>query len=216
MIYIAIQSAIYTLILYSMIGFDWKVDKFLWFFYYTFMCFVYFILYGMMLVALTPGYQFAAITMTFFINLWNLFSGFVLPRTVCFLKLYQLVQISAGEVKFWLISKCFAANTYMVEVVLLGFTPFLDTIWHNNLSGRWQKWSNCYSRDDTKAIYKGVPKGNFWFRAWLPWICCLGSHSICACFLLCLRIWHQVPQFPEKMISSRTDRSNWYFFHLSL
>ncbi|KAL5721281.1 Pleiotropic drug resistance protein 2 [Ranunculus cassubicifolius] len=78
--YITIQSAIYTLLLYSMIGFEQQLDKFLWFFYYIFMSFVYFTLYGMMVVALTPTEQIAAVVMYFFVNFWNLFSGFILPR----------------------------------------------------------------------------------------------------------------------------------------
>ncbi|XP_024991926.1 pleiotropic drug resistance protein 2-like isoform X2 [Cynara cardunculus var. scolymus] len=79
--YVCIQTLIYSLLIYSMIGYHWSADKFLWFYFYIFMCFVYFTLYGMMLVALTPNYQIAAITMSFFLNFWNLFSGFMIPRT---------------------------------------------------------------------------------------------------------------------------------------
>lgn len=79
-IYVAIQTCLYTLLLYSMIGFEWKAGKFLWFYYYIFMCFVYFTMYGMMVVALTPGQQIAAICMSFFLSFWNLFSGFLIPR----------------------------------------------------------------------------------------------------------------------------------------
>lgn len=81
-VYVAIQTFIYSLLLYSMIGFQWEAGKFFWFYFYVCMCFVYFTLYGMMLVALTPNYQIAAITMSFFLNFWNLFSGFLIPRTV--------------------------------------------------------------------------------------------------------------------------------------
>ncbi|BFG34642.1 hypothetical protein CerSpe_209160 [Prunus speciosa] len=79
-IYVAIQTFIYALLLYSMIGYDWKVEKFLYFYYFIFMCFTYFSMYGMMLVALTPGHQIAAIVMSFFLSFWNLFSGFLIPR----------------------------------------------------------------------------------------------------------------------------------------
>lgn len=82
-IYVAIQTIIYTLILYSMIGFEWKITKFIWFYYYILMCFIYFTMYGMMVVALTPGHQIAAIVMSFFLSFWNLFSGFLIPRPVC-------------------------------------------------------------------------------------------------------------------------------------
>ncbi|KAL6327262.1 hypothetical protein AAG906_017819 [Vitis piasezkii] len=79
-IYLAIQTCLYSLLLYSMMGFYWRVDKFLWFYYYLFMCFIYFTLYGMMIVALTPSHQIAAIVMSFFLSFWNLFSGFLIHR----------------------------------------------------------------------------------------------------------------------------------------
>ncbi|XP_028076381.1 pleiotropic drug resistance protein 2-like isoform X2 [Camellia sinensis] len=79
-LYVIIQTMIYSLLLYSMIGFEWKVGKVLWFYYFILMCFVYFTLYGMMVVALTPGHQIAAIVMSFFMSFWNLFSGFLIPR----------------------------------------------------------------------------------------------------------------------------------------
>ncbi|KAF2321650.1 hypothetical protein GH714_000906 [Hevea brasiliensis] len=79
-IYVAIQTFIYTLLLYSMIGYEWEVDKFFYFYYFIFMCFTYFSMYGMMVVALTPGHQIAAIVMSFFLSFWNLFSGFLIPR----------------------------------------------------------------------------------------------------------------------------------------
>ncbi|KAI3447489.1 hypothetical protein Pfo_004154 [Paulownia fortunei] len=80
-IYVAVQTVIYTLLLYSMIGFEWSVGKFFWFYYFIFTCFVYFTLYGMMLIALTPGLQVGAIVASFFLSFWNLFSGFLIPRT---------------------------------------------------------------------------------------------------------------------------------------
>ena len=83
-IYNAIQTLVYTLLLYSMIGFEWKATKFLWFYYYIFTCFVYFTLYGMMVVALMQGHQIAAICMSFFLSFWNLFSGFLIPRPISY------------------------------------------------------------------------------------------------------------------------------------
>ncbi|KAI4322384.1 hypothetical protein L6164_022086 [Bauhinia variegata] len=80
MIYVAIQTIIYTLLLYSMIGYNWDAGKFFYFYYFVFMCFTYFSLYGMTVIALTLGQQIAAILMAFFMNFWNLFSGFLIPR----------------------------------------------------------------------------------------------------------------------------------------
>ncbi|OIT22805.1 pleiotropic drug resistance protein 2 [Nicotiana attenuata] len=79
-IYVAIQTFVYSLILFSMIGYQWTAEKFFYFYYFIFMCFTYFSMYGMMVVALTPGYQIAAIVMSFFLSFWNLFSGFLIPR----------------------------------------------------------------------------------------------------------------------------------------
>ncbi|XP_058199071.1 pleiotropic drug resistance protein 2-like isoform X2 [Rhododendron vialii] len=79
-IYVFIQTIIYALLLFSMIGFEWKLAKVLYFYYFIFMCFTYFSMYGMMVVALTPNHQIASICMSFFLSFWNLFSGFLLPR----------------------------------------------------------------------------------------------------------------------------------------
>lgn len=79
-IYVAVQTIVYSILLFSMMGFEWTAAKFLWFYYFIFMCFVYFTLFGMMVVALTPAPQIAAICMSFFTSFWNLFSGFLLPR----------------------------------------------------------------------------------------------------------------------------------------
>ncbi|KAK8551103.1 hypothetical protein V6N12_039768 [Hibiscus sabdariffa] len=79
-IYTAIQTVIYAVLLYSMIGYEWKASKFLWFYYYITASFVYFTLYGMMVIALTPGAQIALIVMSFFLSFWNIFSGFIIPR----------------------------------------------------------------------------------------------------------------------------------------
>ncbi|CAO2839378.1 unnamed protein product [Amaranthus hypochondriacus] len=79
-IYIASINMGYALLLYSMIGFEWTVEKFFYFYYFIFMCFAYYTVYGMMLVSLTPRPEISAILMTFFVTLWNLFAGFLLPR----------------------------------------------------------------------------------------------------------------------------------------
>jgi hypothetical protein len=93
-IYVALQTLVYSLLLFSMIGFEWKLEKFLYFYYFIFMCFTYFSMYGMMVVALTPGHQIAAIVMSFFLSFWNLFSGFLIPRPVCNSKPKSLVSLS--------------------------------------------------------------------------------------------------------------------------
>ncbi|XAR64952.1 Iron-chelate-transporting ATPase [Bertholletia excelsa] len=80
-IYVIIQTFIFSLILYTMFGFHGHVGKFFMFYYFIATSFSYYTLYGMMLVSVTPNYHVANIAMTFFLYLWNLFSGFVVPRT---------------------------------------------------------------------------------------------------------------------------------------
>lgn len=65
-----------------MIGFAWDAAKFFWFMYFIFFSLLFFVLYGMMAIALTPNYHIAAIISSFFYPQWNLFSGFVIPRPV--------------------------------------------------------------------------------------------------------------------------------------
>ncbi|KAJ8767837.1 hypothetical protein K2173_020777 [Erythroxylum novogranatense] len=78
-IYVSIQTLIYSIPLYYFMGFHWKVDRFFYFYYFIFICFSYFSLYGMMVVSLTPSVQIAAIVMAFFVSIWNLFCGFFIP-----------------------------------------------------------------------------------------------------------------------------------------
>ncbi|KAL3630029.1 transcription factor [Castilleja foliolosa] len=78
--YVFVQSIVYGLIVYSMMGFDWTAEKFFWFIYFLFFSLLYFVLYGMMTVAVTPNHNVAAIISSFFYGIWNLFSGFIIPR----------------------------------------------------------------------------------------------------------------------------------------
>ncbi|CAI0410718.1 unnamed protein product [Linum tenue] len=80
-VYVAVQTFFYCTILFFMIGFPWHLGNFLWYYFFMSMSFLYFTLYGMMLLALTPGYQIATIAMSFFLATWNLFSGFLILRT---------------------------------------------------------------------------------------------------------------------------------------
>ncbi|XP_023641554.1 ABC transporter G family member 29 [Capsella rubella] len=78
--YVLIQTTYYTLIIYAMLCFEWTVAKFSWFFFVSFISFLYFTYYGMMTVALTPNQQVAAVFAGAFYGLFNLFSGFLIPR----------------------------------------------------------------------------------------------------------------------------------------
>ncbi|KAL0915539.1 hypothetical protein M5K25_015965 [Dendrobium thyrsiflorum] len=78
--YILAQSVIYCIIVYSMIGFEWTTTKFLWYIFFTYFTLLYYTYYGMLAVSLTPNDTIAAIVSSFFYGMWNLFSGFVIPK----------------------------------------------------------------------------------------------------------------------------------------
>ncbi|KAL3536142.1 hypothetical protein ACH5RR_004603 [Cinchona calisaya] len=80
-LYVSFQTLVYCLIVYSMIRFEWTAGKFFFFYYFLATCYIYYTLFGMMLIALTPNIQVAAIAMSFFMSFWNLFSGFLISRT---------------------------------------------------------------------------------------------------------------------------------------
>ncbi|KAJ4718245.1 Pleiotropic drug resistance ABC transporter [Melia azedarach] len=79
--YIIVQATVYGIIVYAMIGFEWTAAKFFWYLFIMFFTLLYFTFYGMMAVALTPNHHIAAIVSFAFYGLWNVFSGFIIPRT---------------------------------------------------------------------------------------------------------------------------------------
>ncbi|WRX26097.1 ABC transporter-like [Theobroma cacao] len=78
--YIFVETTYYTLIVYAMVSFQWTAAKFFWFFFVNFFSFLYFTYYGMMTVSITPNLQIAAIFASAFYALFNVFSGFFIPR----------------------------------------------------------------------------------------------------------------------------------------
>ncbi|AQK57852.1 ABC transporter G family member 34 [Zea mays] len=78
--YMLVQVMIFSSIVYPMIGFQVTASKFFWFFLYQVMSFMYYTLYGMMTVALTPNIE-IAMGLSFLIFIfWNVFSGFIIVR----------------------------------------------------------------------------------------------------------------------------------------
>ena len=80
--YIFVQSLIYGVLVYAMIGFEWTAAKFFWYLFFMFFTLAYYTFYGMMMVGLTPNYNVSSVASTAFYAIWNLFSGFLIPRTV--------------------------------------------------------------------------------------------------------------------------------------
>ncbi|XP_044471916.1 ABC transporter G family member 32-like isoform X2 [Mangifera indica] len=78
--YVFGQTLIYSSIFYSMAAFEWTALKFIWYIFFMYFTMLYFTLYGMMTTAITPNHNVAAIIAAPFYMLWNLFSGFMIPR----------------------------------------------------------------------------------------------------------------------------------------
>ncbi|KAM0918925.1 hypothetical protein ACQ4PT_008547 [Festuca glaucescens] len=79
--YVFVEAVAYTVIVYPMMSFQWTVAKFLWFFYVSFLTFLYFTYYGMMTVSISPNGQVASIFAAAFYSFFNLFSGFFVARS---------------------------------------------------------------------------------------------------------------------------------------
>ncbi|MCD7463337.1 transcription factor [Datura stramonium] len=78
--YVFMQAVFYGVIVYAMIGFEWTVTKFFWYLFIMYFTLLYFTFYGMMSIALTPNQHVAQILSLFCYSMWNLFSGFIVPR----------------------------------------------------------------------------------------------------------------------------------------
>ncbi|KAE8680794.1 Pleiotropic drug resistance protein 3 [Hibiscus syriacus] len=74
------RSAVYGLIVYTMIAFKWTAAKFFWFLFFMYFTLLYITFYGMMTVAVTPNHHISAIVSSAFYGIWDLFSGFIIPR----------------------------------------------------------------------------------------------------------------------------------------
>ncbi|XP_029128152.1 pleiotropic drug resistance protein 1 isoform X2 [Cajanus cajan] len=78
--HVLLQTVVYSIIVYAMIGFEWTVTKFFWYLFFMYLTFLYFTYYGMMSAAITPNPSMAVILSAGFYEVWNLFSGFIIPR----------------------------------------------------------------------------------------------------------------------------------------
>ncbi|KAK4780230.1 hypothetical protein SAY87_016336 [Trapa incisa] len=78
--YVLVQTIVYGIITYFMINFERTARKFLFYLVFMFLTFSYFTFYGMMAVGLTPNPHLAAVISSAFYSLWNLLSGFLIPK----------------------------------------------------------------------------------------------------------------------------------------
>jgi len=95
--YCFFQTVFYGVTVYAMMGFEWTVAKFFWYLYFMYFTLLYFTYYGMMCVGLTPNASVSAIISAAFYGIWNLFSGFLIPRPVSSLTPHPLMPVFCTE-----------------------------------------------------------------------------------------------------------------------
>lgn len=78
--YCFVQAAVYGVIVYAMMNFQWTAAKFIWYIFFMYFTLLYFTYYGMMAIGITPNHHIAAVVSSAFYGLWNLFSGFIIPK----------------------------------------------------------------------------------------------------------------------------------------
>ncbi|KAH7838131.1 hypothetical protein Vadar_022406 [Vaccinium darrowii] len=78
--YILLQTIVFGIITYFMMDFERTAGKFFLYLLFMFLTFTYFTFYGMMAVGLTPSQNLAAVISSAFYSLWNLLSGFLIPK----------------------------------------------------------------------------------------------------------------------------------------
>ncbi|KAG4189982.1 hypothetical protein ERO13_A07G002800v2 [Gossypium hirsutum] len=78
--YTIAQVAIYGIIVYAMMGFQWTASKFFLNTFIMFITVLLYIYYGIMVVSASPNQPTAAVLSGIFYTMWSLFSGFIIPR----------------------------------------------------------------------------------------------------------------------------------------
>jgi ABC-type multidrug transport system permease subunit len=109
--YVFLQASYYTLIVYAMMSFQWTAAKFFWFFFVSSFSFLYFTYYGMMTVSISPNHEVAAIFAAAFYSLFNLFSGFFIPRPVRCFSSRTIPVVLFCKIKRLMFSFCFPENS---------------------------------------------------------------------------------------------------------
>ncbi|XP_078149902.1 pleiotropic drug resistance protein TUR2-like [Carex rostrata] len=110
-----IQSVMYGIIVYVLCDYKWTAYKIFWFWFVMFFTFLYHTLFGMMSVAMSPNFHIAAVVAAGFYSLWNIFSGFIIPRPripICWRWFYWTCPIA------WTLYGLFASQYGDIEDVL--------------------------------------------------------------------------------------------------
>ncbi|CAM6107413.1 unnamed protein product [Calypogeia fissa] len=78
--FVFLQVALFTVIAYAMIQYEWRYDKFLYFYFIIVFTVLFFCYFGMLCVAVTANQLLAVILATSLFSFLNILSGFVITR----------------------------------------------------------------------------------------------------------------------------------------
>ena len=190
--YVFSQAVVYGVIVYAMIGFEWTAAKFFWYLFFMFFTLLYFTFYGMMAVAATPNQHIAAIVAAAFYGLWNLFSGFIVPRTVSSLNsLFAKLQLSLahgyGNDSFCCISSMMnTEDSCVVEMVLLGMSSCMDFVWIGYITVWRYRGHSTWLKCNSETILGWL----FWIQTWFPRSGCSCDCWVYGAFLIYLCLCH--------------------------
>ncbi|KAF7127114.1 hypothetical protein RHSIM_Rhsim11G0100700 [Rhododendron simsii] len=107
--YLLAQAIVFSIITYPMIGYYWSAYKVFWYFYTMFCTLCCYTYVGMLLVAMTPSFPVAATLQSVFFIMFNLFSGFLIPRPVLCHCMFSS-----------------SANSQVVDLDVLSYSDVLD------------------------------------------------------------------------------------------
>ncbi|XP_030549974.1 ABC transporter G family member 38-like isoform X1 [Rhodamnia argentea] len=79
--YTLLQVVIHWTITFAMTGYEWTATRFFLNLFFLFISILYFLYFGMMIIAVSPNQVIAATSTGTFYSMWTLFSGVVIPRT---------------------------------------------------------------------------------------------------------------------------------------
>jgi hypothetical protein len=198
--YALAQAILYGVIVYSMIGLEWTVAKFFWYLFFCYFTLLYFTFYGMMTVGLTPNSHIASIVSSAFYAIWNLFSGFLIPRPVSASPFVMPPATSIFHPSFPLLIS-FLAQRYVQKV------PIWWRWYCYICPVAWTLYGLVVSQfgDLTTPMADGIPvkvfvEDYFDFKhSWLGWVATIVvAFAVLFAFPVCL--CHREVQFLEAMI----------------
>lgn len=191
MVNLSIYNKVLSTLQWWLIITSWSIfaGKFILYLVFIFLTLMYFTFYGMMAIGLTPTQHLGSVISSAFYSLWNLLSGFLIPKPVSkgsvwsqlapMFPFYCIVLLLIKLDIFFML-----APSWLVALVLLLMPSGMDSPWCHHLTIRWCGDNGGWPRFWRHG--KGVPAGVSRLRSWHDWH--LSSSSCCLLPLVLYRL----------------------------